>query len=133
MLLLVLTAFVVVTAIVSAGKAALTERAFLKARYRGVQLQADIVDNDTSPSGRRGAYYLTPVVRYHLEGRAYTAAIGNASSAARSRGSSMTVVVDPEHPYLPFDRFGGMGSAARGSLLVVPLAVVLVVLAIALH
>ena len=42
---------------------------------RGVQLQAEIVDNDTEPTLNAGQYYVTPVVRYHLfDRRSYEAA-----------------------------------------------------------
>jgi hypothetical protein len=130
MFLLVFSAVFLVVATTGAVRAGLREAGFLRARRSGVELQADVLDNDTSPSGKRGAYFLTPVVRYRLDGRAYTGTVVNASGTPGDRGSAMTIVVSPDRPYEPYDRYGGMGAVARGWLLLFALSLALLVMAI---
>jgi hypothetical protein len=54
-----------------------------------------------------------------------------ASSVPRNRGDSMTVVVSPDSPYEPYDRYQGMGTGARNLILLFGLAVVVLLLALA--
>lgn len=107
----------------AAAKAVSDEAAFLRVRRRGVRLQADVVDNYTSPTGNRNSYFLTPVVQYRLDGRSYKAELCNPGGGRGSVGSSMTVMVHPDHPYAPFDRYGGMGTRSRNLLLLFALTV----------
>ena len=130
MFFLIFAAVILVVGTVGAVRAVLQELRFRRARRGGVELQAEVLDNDATPSANRGAYFLTPVVRYHLEGRSYTAAVANASGSAGTRGSGMTIVVSPDHPYEPYDRYGGMGAMARGSLLLFALALVVITVAL---
>ena len=117
MLFVLLSAAVCLAGAIGTVKAASREAGFLRARRTGVQLQAEIVDNDTQPTLNAGQYYVTPVVRYHLDGRSYEAAVVNASGTPGTRGSAMTLVVDPARPYEPYDRYQGMGAASRGWVL----------------
>ena len=132
MVFMVFSAVMLVIGVVAAVGSGRKELAFQRAKRQGVELQAEVMDNAPSPSGNKGAYYLTPVVRYRLEGHTYTAELANASATPGiARGSGVTIVVHPDHPYEPFDRFGGMGAMARGSLLFLPLSLVLVAMAAA--
>lgn len=117
MLFVLLSAALCLAGAVGTARAAVREAGFLRARRTGVQLQAEVVDNDTRPTVNAGQYYVTPVVRYHLEGRSYQAALVNASGLPGARGTAMTVVVDPARPYEPYDRYQGMGAASRGWVL----------------
>jgi hypothetical protein len=103
---------------------------YWKARRFGVELQAEVVDNRAGASGQRGTYRLTPVVRYHLEGRSYEADILNPSGAPGEKGTSMTILVNAERPYEPYDRYRDVGSAVLGVLAVLALNVALLILAI---
>lgn len=108
------------------------ELGYWRARRGGAELQAEVVDNRATPSNRaRGAYYLTPVVRYHLDGRSYEAAVVNAPSAPRNRGDFMTVIVSPGNPYEPYDRYQWMGPGARAGLVCFVLATALLLVAVA--
>ncbi|WP_328473308.1 DUF3592 domain-containing protein [Streptomyces sp. NBC_00448] len=112
-----------VVGIGAAVKAVKDEAAFLRVRRRGIEVQADVVDNDASPVGNRNTYFLTPVVRYRLNGRSYTAALCNPNGAPGGVGGGMTVLVHPDHPYAPYDRYGGMGTQSRNLLLLFALTV----------
>ncbi|WP_433894367.1 hypothetical protein [Streptomyces sp. CA-111067] len=116
---------------VGAVRSAARELAFRRARRQGVELQADVVDNEPTSSGNRGSYNLAPVVRYHLDGRRYTSTVVNASGAPGGVGGSMTIVVHPDHPYAPYDRYAGMGAMARGWLALFALSLVLIAVALA--
>jgi hypothetical protein len=98
-------------------RAVLREADFLRARRTGVELQAEVIDNDAKPTTDSGQYYLTPVVRYSIQGRTYEAELVNASGLPGSRGSFMTIVVNPARPYEPYDRYQGMGATSRGWVL----------------
>ncbi|MEW1862035.1 hypothetical protein OG896_01065 [Streptomyces sp. NBC_00669] len=112
-----------VVGIGAAVKAVKDEAAFLRVRRRGVEIQADVVDNDASPVGNRNTYFLTPVVRYRLNGRSYTAALCNPNGTPGGVGAGMTILVHPDHPYAPYDRYGGMGTQSRNLLLLFALTV----------
>jgi hypothetical protein len=112
-------------------RAAFREAGFLRARRAGVELRAEVVDNDAQPAMSAGQYYLTPVVRYAIEGRTYEAGLVNASGLPGSRGSSMTIVVDPARPYEPYDRYQGMGATARGWVLMFLIGIALLAWALA--
>jgi hypothetical protein len=131
MFFMVLSTAVLIAGIVAAVKAAMDEAAFIRVRRRGVQLQADVVDNDASSANNQNSYYLTPVVRYRLNGRAYQAALCNANGGAGRVGGGMTVLVDPVHPYAPYDRYGGIGTRSRNLLLLFALGVVAFVVMLA--
>lgn len=129
---MVISAVLLICSLAGVFQAGRREAAYWCARRTGVELQAEVVDNRASPSNRsKGTYYLTPVIRYHLAERSYEAAVVNASSIPRDRGDFMTVVVSPDSPYEPYDRYQGMGAAARGSLLFFVLAIGLVLLTLA--
>jgi hypothetical protein len=116
---------------VGAAKSGARELAFRRARRQGVELQADIVDREPTSSGRHGSSILAPVVRYRLEGHRHTATVVNASGAPVGLGGSMTIVVHPDHPYAPYDRYAGMGMTARVWLAYFALSVVVVAIALA--
>lgn len=130
MYFLVFACVLLAVSTVGAVRAAVREAGFLRARRGGVELQAEVLDIDAKRAPNSGSYFLTPVVRYHLDGHRYEAELVNSSGASGSRGSAMTIVVSPDHPYEPYDRYGGMGGAARGWLMLFALA--LAVLAMAL-
>ena len=123
MFFVVFSSVFLIVGIGAAVKAFTGEAAFIRVRRHGVELQADVVDNESSPGGNQNAYHLTPVVRYHVNGRAYKAALRNASGGRGFVGSSMTIVVHPDHPYAPYDRRGGMGTQSRNLLLLFALTV----------
>lgn len=118
---------------VGAVRAGLREADFLRARRSGVELQAEIVDNDATPTGNRNQYFLAPVVRYHLDGHAFVGSVLNASGVPGERGGFMTIVVRREEPSVPYDRYGGLGVQARGWLAVFGVAVVLFAVVAATH
>ena len=120
-------------ATVGAVRAGLREADFLRARRHGVELQAEVLDNDASPTGNMNQYLLTPVVRYHLDGRAFVGSVLNASGVPGERGASMTIVVRREDPSVPYDRYGGLGVQARGRLAVFAVAVAVFVVVAATH
>jgi hypothetical protein len=107
------------------------EVGYLRARRGGVELQAVVTDGQATPSGRSGAYYLAPTVRYRLGERSYEATVVNAAGVPRNRGDGMTVVVSPDSPYEPHDRYQGMGTVARNLILLFGLAVVVLLIALA--
>jgi hypothetical protein len=107
------------------------EVGYLRARRGGMELQAVVMDSQATPSGRRGAYFLAPRVRYRLDERFYEATVVNASSVPRDRGDSMTVVISPDSPYEPYDRYQGMGTEARNLILLFGLAIVVLLIALA--
>jgi hypothetical protein len=132
MAFLVLSALLLAISLAGVVRAGRREFGYCRARRTGVELQAEVVDNQANPSPRqRGAYDLVPVVRYHLGGRSYEACVVNASGLPGDRGSFMTVLVHPGTPYEPYDRYQGMGAAARASLMLFVLAVGLLLLALA--
>lgn len=120
-------------ATVGAVRAAVGEIGFIRARREGVELRAEVLDDDVSPTGNRKQFLLTPVVRYHLDGHAYVSSVLNASGAPGRRGSFMTVVVRPDRPHESYDRYGGLGAQARGRLALFALAVALFAVVAATH
>lgn len=130
MVFLVFAVVLMAVSTVGALRAGTREAGFLRARRGGVELQAEVVDIDASPAPNRGSYFLTPVVRYHLDGHRYEAELVNPSGTPGARGSAMTIVVSPDHPYAPYDRYGGMGGAARGWLMLFALSLVVLVMAL---
>jgi hypothetical protein len=132
MVFLVLSAIVLAISLFGVAQAGRREIGYWRARRTGVELQAEVVDNEATPSSRqRGAYNLVPIVRYHLGERPYQASVVNASGVPGDRGSFMTILVRPDSPYEPYDRYQGMGAAARGSILLFVFAVGLLFLALA--
>lgn len=132
MAFVVFASVLVFCSLVGLTGAARREIGYWRARRGGVELQAEVVDNRATPAGRtRAGYYLIPVVRYRLGDRSYEAAIVNASTVPRDRGDSMTVVVSPDDPYEPYDRYQGMGPAGRGWVICFVMAVALLLLAVA--
>ncbi|MFI0723714.1 DUF3592 domain-containing protein [Streptomyces sp. NPDC021224] len=99
----------------------------LRARRSGLELQADVVGNDSGPTANAGRYSLTPVVRYHVEGRAIVSSLVNASGRPAPTGGAMTVVVDPARPYEPYDRYRLLGAVDGGSVLLLLLGGALLV------
>lgn len=89
--------------------------------------------NDATPTRRSGTYCLTPVVRHHLNGRWYEAALVNPSGQTGAPGGSMVIVAHPGRPYEPYDRYQGMGLAARSAVLTLPVGVVLFMWALAMR
>jgi hypothetical protein len=110
---------------------------YWRARGTGVELQAEVIDNVANLApGWFSGYYLAPVVRYYLDKRSYDAVIVNPSGIRRDPGSFMTIVVTPNSPDEPYDRYQGMGirdGAALGNLLVLVGVLVLAILALARH
>jgi hypothetical protein len=104
-----------------------------RVRRGGVQSTAEIVDVSTRGSSKPGAYYMTPIVRYHLGGKVYEAEVVNAQMDRPQVGSSMTVVVSPEFPWTPMDPYGGLGATLRGAIVGAVLSVGMLALAIALY
>jgi hypothetical protein len=131
MVLLVFALALLAFSLVGLVRAVRREVGFLRARRGGVELQATVTDGQASPSGKRGAYDLAPVVRYRLGERSYEATVVNASSVPRNRGDAMTVVVSPDSPYEPYDRYQGMGTEARNLILLFLLTVVVLLIALA--
>lgn len=86
MLYVLLSAALCLAGAVGTARAAVREAGFLRARRSGVHVQAEVVDNDTAPTMNAGQYYVTPVVRYHIDGRRYEAALVNASGLPGTRG-----------------------------------------------
>lgn len=102
-------------------------------RPTALELQAEIVDNRATGSGKPGAYFLTPVVRYHIDGKRYEAGIANASFGRPAEiGSSMTVLVSPDNPYSPLDPYGGLGATLRGAVVTAVLCTLLLAWQLAL-
>ncbi|MGW7528410.1 DUF3592 domain-containing protein [Streptomyces sp. NPDC054783] len=103
-------------------------------RPTALELQAEVIGNNATQSGNRGAYFLTPVVRYYVDGKRYETEVANASSGrAADVGSSMTVLVSPDHPYSPMDPYGGLGATLRGAIVTAVLSTLLLVWQIALR
>ena len=97
-------------------------------RPTALEMQAEVVDNRAARSGRPGAYFLTPVVRYSIDGKFYEAGIANASFGRPVEiGSSMTVLVSPESPYGPIDPYGGLGATLGGAIVTAVLCTLLLV------
>lgn len=130
MFFMVLSSALLVVGICGLGKAIADEAAFLRVRRSGVEISADVVGNDASPSPNQNAYHLNPVVRYHVDGRAYEAAVCNPGSRGHV-GSGMTILVHPDHPYAPYDRYGGIGTRSRNLVLLFACTVALFVLMLA--
>ncbi|MCD9878404.1 DUF3592 domain-containing protein [Streptomyces guryensis] len=102
-------------------------------RPTALELSAEIVDNRATGSGKPGAYFLTPVVRYYIDGRRYEAGIANASFGRPAEiGSSMTVLVSPDSPYSPMDPYGGLGATLRGAIVTAVLCTLLLAWQLAL-
>ncbi|UXY28158.1 DUF3592 domain-containing protein [Streptomyces sp. HUAS TT20] len=86
-------------------------------RPTALELSGEVIDNSATSSGKPGAYFLTPVVRYYIDGKRYEAEIVNATFGRPADvGSSMTVLVSPESPYSPMDPYGGLGATLRGAI-----------------
>ncbi|MGW3173405.1 hypothetical protein [Streptomyces sp. NPDC001153] len=103
-------------------------------RPTALELQAEVIDHSATQSGKPGAYFLTPVVRYFIDGKRYETELANASSGRPADvGSSMTVLVSPDHPYSPMDPYGGMGATLRGAIVTAVLSTLLLVWQIALR
>jgi hypothetical protein len=130
MVYVVLSAVGTLIALVGLVRAMINEAGFLRARRSGMELQAEVTGNGSSPVGSGNAQVFTPVVRYAIEGRTYQAEVANSSGIAGS--GSMTIVVNPEHPRVPYDRYGGLGRAGRGSIAVFALTAVNLAAAIAI-
>jgi hypothetical protein len=135
MLYTVLSCAVFLLALGGAGRSVVREWGFLRARRKGIEVQADIVENATHGTGQRNTYWLAPVVGYHLDGRRHIAEVSNASGQPGTVGSAMTVVVDPDKPGVVYDRYGGFGAVGRNWLALFALSVVNVVimLSVRLH
>jgi hypothetical protein len=104
---------------------------YRRARRTGVELQAEVVDNVANPRvGFDRGYALSPVVCYYLDGRSYEAVIVNASGFRTELGSFMTIVVNPDSPDKPYDRYQGMGDRESASVAALILIVGLLVVAI---
>ncbi|WP_225835058.1 hypothetical protein [Streptomyces sp. NK08204] len=102
-------------------------------RPTALELSAEVIDNRATESGKPGAYLLTPVVRYHIDGKRYEAEIANASfGRPADLGSSMTVLVSLDSPYSPMDPYGGLGATLRGAIFTAVLSTLLLVWQIAL-
>jgi Protein of unknown function (DUF3592) len=131
MVLLVFALALLACSVIGVVRAGRREVGYLRARRGGVELQATVTDSQATPSGRSGAYNLAPTVRYRLGERSYEATVVNAASVPRNRGDAMTVVVSPDSPYEPYDRYQGMGTQARNLILLFGLAVVVLLIALA--
>ncbi|WP_031513339.1 DUF3592 domain-containing protein [Streptomyces sp. NRRL F-5123] len=112
-------------------RAALHGARCIRARRSGLELQADVVGNDSGPTANAGRYTLTPVVRYHIEGRAIVSSLVNASGRPGPTGGAMTVVVDPARPYEPYDRYRLLGALDGGSIMLFLLGTALLVWSLA--
>ncbi|MFI0942609.1 DUF3592 domain-containing protein [Streptomyces sp. NPDC021020] len=108
-------------------RAALRGARCLRARRSGLELQADVVGNDSRPTANAGRYSLTPVVRYRIDGRTIVSSLVNASGRPGTSGGAMTVVVDPARPYEPYDRYRFLGAADGGAVLLLLLGTALLV------
>lgn len=108
---------------------------YWRARRTGVEMQAEVVDNLWNPpvGWQKSADGLAQVVRYHLNERSYDAVIVNASGIRKDLGSFMTIVVSPNSPYEPYDRYQRVGAREQGNLLGLVVIVGLLVLALARH
>ncbi|MQY36670.1 hypothetical protein SRB17_46720 [Streptomyces sp. RB17] len=102
-------------------------------RPTALELSAEVIGNTATQSGKPGAYFLTPVVRYSIDGKRYETEIANASFGRPADvGSSMTVLVSPDHPYSPMDPYGGLGGTLRGAIVTAVLSTLLLAWQIAL-
>ena len=130
MIFLVFALGLLAVGLVGLVRAGRREVGYLRARRGGVELQAVVTYTQARSTGRRGAYFLIPTVRYRLDEHSYEATVVNASSVPRNRGDSMTVVVSPDSPYEPYDRYQGMGAEARNLILLFGLSVVVLIIAL---
>ncbi|MFE7859205.1 DUF3592 domain-containing protein [Streptomyces sp. NPDC057403] len=132
MVWVLVTAGVLVASLVTVVRELRDHVTLRRIRPTARELQAEIVDHRATRSGRPGAYFLTPVVRYVLDGRRYEAGIANASFGRPAEvGSAMTVLVSPDSPYSPMDPYGGLGATLRGALVTAVLSAALLVWGIA--
>ena len=96
-------------------------------RSAALELSAEVIGNSAARSGKPGAYFLTPVVRYYIDGKRYEAEIANATFGRPTDvGSSMTILVSPDSPYSPMDPYGGLGATLRGAIITAVLSTLLV-------
>ncbi|WP_316741466.1 hypothetical protein [Streptomyces sp. MK7] len=102
-------------------------------RPTALEVSAEVVGDRATRSGKPGAYFLTPVVRYHIDGKRYEAEIANATYRRPADvGSFTTVLVSPDFPYSPMDPYGGLGATLRGALVTAVLSTLLLIWQIAL-
>jgi hypothetical protein len=99
-----------------------------KIRPTALEVSGEVVGRSSISSGNAGAYYSTPVVRYYINGKSHEAPIANPVFRRPAEvGTSMTILVSPDHPSTPMDPYAGMGSIMRGNLLLASLGVLLLV------
>ncbi|RPF31817.1 DUF3592 domain-containing protein [Streptomyces sp. TLI_185] len=133
MVWLVVTAGLLVASLVTMVRELRQGLTLRQIRPAALEMQAEVVDNRATRSGRPGAYFLTPVVRYYIHGKRYEAGIANASFGRPVEiGSSMTVLVSPESPYSPMDPYGGPGATLGGAIVTAVLSTLLLVWQLAL-
>ncbi|MEW2158500.1 DUF3592 domain-containing protein [Streptomyces sp. NPDC007189] len=126
MVWMLVTAGVLVTSLVTAARERRRNVTLRQIRRRALNLPAEVIGNSAAASGKPGAYFLTPVVRYRIDGKRYEAEIVNASyGRPADAGSSMTVLVSPDSPYSPMDPHGGLGATLRGALVTAALSTLL--------
>lgn len=134
MVWLLVTAGVLVASLVTMARELRQNVMLRQVRPTALELSAEVIGNRATRSGKPGAYFLTPVVRYHIDGKRYEAEIANASFGRPAEtGSSMTVLVSPGHPYSPMDPYGGLGATLRGAIVTAVLSALLLGWQIALQ
>ncbi|MER6072901.1 DUF3592 domain-containing protein [Streptomyces sp. NPDC001817] len=128
MVWLLVTSGVLVASLVSMARELRQNVTLRQVRPTALELSAEVIDNSATRSGKPGAYFLTPVVRYYVDGKRHEAEIANPSFGRPADvGSSMTVLVSPDHPYSPMDPYGGLGATLRGTLVTAVLSTLLLV------
>ena len=128
MVWLVVTAALLVASLVTMVRELRQGVTLRQIRPTALAMQAEVVDHRATRSGKPGAYFLTPVVRYCIDGRRYEAGIANASFGRPAEiGSSMTVLVSPDFPYSPMDPYGGLGATLGGAIVTAVLCTLLLV------
>lgn len=128
MVWLLVTAGVLVMSLVTIVRERTRNVTLRQIRPTALELSAEVIGSSASDSGKPGAYLLTPVVRYFLDGRRYEAELANSDFGRPVEvGSSMTVLVSPHSPYTPLDPYGGLGARLRGALATAVLSTLLLV------
>jgi hypothetical protein len=128
MVWVLVTAAVLVASLVTMARELRRNVTLRQIRPTALELSAEVIDNSATSSGKPGAYFLTPVVRYYIDGKRYESEIVNATYGRPADvGSSMTVLVSPDSPYSPMDPYGGLGATLRGAVITGVLCTLLLV------
>ncbi|WP_405780338.1 hypothetical protein [Streptomyces sp. NBC_00859] len=133
MMFVTLTALMLLSSIGTIASKLRRNMTLRRMRPHAIELSGEVIDNSATRSGKAGAYFLTPVVRYYINGKRYESDISNpVFNQPVAVGSWMTILVSPDNPYSPMDPYGGLGSMMRSAIFTTAVSALLFVWALAL-